>query len=91
MSQRCKIGATGTVLIGLSVALTAITSFNKVQSDFDSLFEYNNYLEEVEDISEFVRKKSRAYIHLCVAGLMGALLFGSIQFDRSNLEQYFPS
>lgn len=26
--------------------------FNKVESDFDSLQEYNRYLEEVEDISE---------------------------------------
>lgn len=26
--------------------------FNKVESDFESLEEYNNYLEQVEDISE---------------------------------------
>jgi CDK-activating kinase assembly factor MAT1 len=26
--------------------------FNKVESDFDTLIEYNNYLEEVEDISK---------------------------------------
>lgn len=25
--------------------------FNKVESDFDTLEEYNNYLEQVEDIS----------------------------------------
>jgi CDK-activating kinase assembly factor MAT1 len=27
--------------------------FNKVESDFDTLLEYNNYLEEVEDISKW--------------------------------------
>ena len=28
--------------------------FNKVETDFPSLLEYNNYLEEVEDISEWL-------------------------------------
>lgn len=28
--------------------------FNKVQSDFETLEQYNNYLEEVEDISKFI-------------------------------------
>lgn len=28
-------------------------SYNKVEKDFPTLLEYNNYLEEVEDISEF--------------------------------------
>ena len=28
--------------------------YNKVASDFASLLDYNNYLEEVEDISECV-------------------------------------
>ena len=27
--------------------------FNKVEADFDNLLEYNNYLEEVEDISKY--------------------------------------
>ena len=29
--------------------------FNKVESDFESLEEYNNYLEQVEDISKYWR------------------------------------
>lgn len=36
--------------------------YNKTEKDFPSLFEYNNYLEEVEDISELLFKYSNSVI-----------------------------
>lgn len=35
--------------------------FNKVEKDFPDLLEYNNYLEEVEDISTFKTSDGRLY------------------------------
>jgi hypothetical protein len=38
--------------------------FNKVEKDFATLLEYNNYLEEVEDISTFKTSHKRIYFML---------------------------
>lgn len=35
--------------------------YNKAEKDFPTLLEYNNYLEEVEDISEFGPSKLRRH------------------------------
>ena len=38
--------------------------YNKAEKDFPTLLEYNNYLEEVEDISEFDLPPLLVYIRI---------------------------
>jgi hypothetical protein len=40
------------LFVSQSLFFVIRTSYNKVEKDFPTLLEYNNYLEEVEDISK---------------------------------------